>query len=121
MSPTATVNARLMFGKTAVYVVIPDAGSEVVVTLPVGKSVPDGLRQRAWEYQKKADRYTHAATQCQAAAAQFEGVERDTANPLAQIAHLLDRQIWDGDTLNAVADVIRSAGFQIRDPEEIDR
>lgn len=40
---------------------------------------------------------------------------------LAAIAQLLDRKEWDSDTLNAVADVIRSAGFQIRDPEEFDQ
>lgn len=40
---------------------------------------------------------------------------------LAAIARLLDRKEWDSDTLNAVADIIRAAGFQIRDPEEFDQ
>lgn len=115
------MNARLLFGKTAVYVAIPDPSDKLLVPLPVGKSVSDGLRQRAWEYQEKADRYAHAATQCQAAAAQFESTHWETANPLAQIAHMLDRKEWDSDTLNAVADVIRAAGFHIRDPEEFDQ
>lgn len=121
MSRTDTIKARLMIGNTAAHVSIHDGGSELVVTLPAGKSAPEGLRQRAWEYQEKADRYARYALNCQVAATQFESIERDTANPLAQIAHLLDRQIWDGDTLNAVADVIRSAGFQIRDPEDIEQ
>lgn len=115
------MNARLMFGKTAVYVAIPDPNDELVVPLPAGKSVPDGLRQRAQEYQEKADRYAHAATLAWAAAAQFESTRWETANPLAQIAHMLDRKEWDSDTRNAVADIIRAAGFRIRDPEEFDQ
>lgn len=121
MSPTATMNARLMFGKTAAHVSIHDGSSELVVTLPAGKSAPEGLRQRAREYQEKADRYARYARNCQVAAAQFESTRWDTANPLAQIAHMLDRKEWDSDTLNAVADIIRAAGFQIRDPEELDQ
>lgn len=46
---------------------------------------------------------------------------RDPSETLAAIAQLLDRKEWDSDTLNAVADAIRSAGFQIRDPEEFDQ
>lgn len=45
----------------------------------------------------------------------------ETRETLAAIAQLLDRKEWDSDTLNAVADVVRSAGFQIRDPEECDQ
>ena len=45
----------------------------------------------------------------------------ETREALAAIAQLLDRKEWDSDTLNAVADVIRSAGYQIRDPEDFDQ
>lgn len=45
----------------------------------------------------------------------------ESSEALAAIAQLLDRKVWDSDTLNAVADVIRAAGFQIRDPEDFDQ
>lgn len=45
----------------------------------------------------------------------------ESSEALAAIAQLLDGNEWDSDTVNAVADVIRSAGFHICDPEEFDR
>jgi hypothetical protein len=43
--------------------------------------------------------------------------ERQARATLRAIVALLDRQQWGPDTLDAIADVLRAAGYRIRDAE----
>jgi len=39
----------------------------------------------------------------------------DLLQGMHRISNLLDRHYWDGDTLDAIADVVRNLGFPVRD------
>jgi hypothetical protein len=39
----------------------------------------------------------------------------DLLQGMYRISGLLDRHYWDGDTLDAIADVVRNLGFLVRD------
>jgi hypothetical protein len=48
--------------------------------------------------------------------AQGARLEREHLDALLAVVALLDGTAWDADTLGAVADVLRTAGFEIREP-----
>lgn len=42
------------------------------------------------------------------------------ASALAEIQDLLDGTIWDSGTIERVAEIMRRAGFEIRDPADVE-
>lgn len=66
------MNYKLMIGTSAAHVAIDSGTGELMVTLPGGKGMTAGLRQRADEFHEKAQRYARYAELCRATANHIE-------------------------------------------------